>query len=67
MKRSLFEEDHELFREIGPHDVRVGTARFFGYSPSSAADSQSLLGMAPPSEFHGPSAASHPARKVPQT
>lgn len=62
MKRSLFEEDHELFREvarefnqreIAPHYAQWDAARLMDRQLWTAAGEQGLLGLAIPEEFGG--------------
>lgn len=48
MKRSLFEEDHELFREIAPHCASWDAAHLIDRSLCSAAGSKGLFGLAVP-------------------
>ncbi|AJT41175.1 acyl-CoA dehydrogenase family protein [Psychromicrobium lacuslunae] len=62
MKRSLFEEDHELFREvarefnqreIAPHYAQWDAARLMDRGLWTSAGEQGLLGLAIPEEFGG--------------
>lgn len=62
MKRTLFEEDHELFREvaqefnvreIAPHYAQWDREHMMPRSLWSAAGEQGLLGLAVPEEFGG--------------
>lgn len=62
MKRTLFEEDHELFREvaqefnareIAPHYAQWDRDHLMPRSMWSAAGEQGLLGLAVPEEFGG--------------
>ncbi|WP_309070823.1 acyl-CoA dehydrogenase family protein [Arthrobacter sp.] len=62
MKRTLFEEDHELFREvaqefnsreIAPHYARWDREHMMPRTMWTAAGEQGLLGLAVPEEFGG--------------
>ncbi|WP_427018295.1 acyl-CoA dehydrogenase family protein [Pseudarthrobacter sp. P1] len=73
MKRNLFDEDHELFREvaaefnsreIAPHYAGWDDAHIMPRSMWSAAGEQGLLGLAVPEEFGGMGMADYRLRAV---
>ncbi len=73
MKRNLFDEDHELFREvaaefnsreIAPHYAGWDDAHIMPRSMWSAAGEQGLLGLAVPEEFGGMGMADYRFRAV---
>lgn len=73
MKRNLFDEDHELFRdvavefnsrELAPHYAEWDDAHIMPRSMWSAAGEQGLLGLAVPEEFGGMGMADYRFRTV---
>jgi alkylation response protein AidB-like acyl-CoA dehydrogenase len=67
MERGLYEEDHELFREVAvefnsrevaPHYQQWAQEHLMARKLWNAAGEQGLLGLAVPEEFPSPTAAS---------